>query len=253
MFGKVIYYDNDRIDEFVSLITGEKRVSVREIVHSSEKGGSIDIKVAGGSAKENFSYSASVKESFLLELAEFEKMLANRDDYLDFYADEYSLDAVGRGTLVKLWGNIFVPEEFDLHHTIKKFKPILVSSMMLDNDFDADDIMAMNVLISNDDDIKIPVVVEYEDHKLCSMLNSRYLSCTFEEFEDIEDEEVTILARMAGSGAIRNTKAYYDPLKDFISLNRTFRRSMERDRGEGLEPLYLTEDYYKIEIVAIFQ
>ena len=73
----------------------------------------------------------------------------------------------------------------------------------------------------------------------------------YEELEEFEDEQVTVLGRIA-SGIIREDKAYYDPLKDFISLNRMMRKSV-KDRGDGLQPLFLDRKYRQIDILAIYR
>ncbi len=48
------------------------------------------------------------------------------------------------------------------------------------------------------------------------------------------------------------TKPYYDPLKYFMILNRTVRRSMG-DRPDGLIELYADSNYRTLEILAIYQ
>lgn len=253
MFSKLIYYDKDRIDEFISLIKEQNRTDISEIRRAKKKSGKADFKVFGAEAEENTSYTASVKQSLLLELFEFEKTLEKREDYFDFFKNEYSMETIGRGNIIKMWGTITVPEAFDLPHTLKRFKPFLITSMQSDKDFDDDSLVAMDALINSDDETKIPVVLEHGEVLMSAMLNSKHLKCSFEELEDIEDDEVTVIARTANTGIINKTKAYYDPLKDFMSLNRAMRRSMINDRGEGLEALYLEKDYFKIEIVAIYQ
>ena len=47
-------------------------------------------------------------------------------------------------------------------------------------------------------------------------------------------------------------KAFYDPLKDFMTLNRVMRRSIG-GRTDGLYEIYADRDYRTIEILAIYQ
>ena len=69
--------------------------------------------------------------------------------------------------------------------------------------------------------------------------------------EELEEEQVTVLARIS-SGFIQKNKAYYDPLKDFMSLNRAMRKSI-KERDEILQPLYLEQEYRKIDVLAIYR
>ena len=70
--------------------------------------------------------------------------------------------------------------------------------------------------------------------------------------EEYEELEVTIVARIISSNSISPKKAFYDPLKDFMTLNRTLRRSMG-ERGEGLMEICADRDYRMLEVLAIYQ
>ena len=65
------------------------------------------------------------------------------------------------------------------------------------------------------------------------------------------DEQVTVLARMA-SGEVDSNKPFYDPLRDFMSMNRMMRRSM-KDRGEELTAITVDKEYRKIDILEIYR
>ena len=71
-----------------------------------------------------------------------------------------------------------------------------------------------------------------------------------QEFTDT-DEEVTILARVS-SNKKRADKPFYDPLKDFLSLNRTARKSLE-PRDKSMEPVKVDDDYRMIDVLAIYR
>ena len=86
---------------------------------------------------------------------------------------------------------------------------------------------------------------------MSSKINQEYLISDYEDLEEFEDEQVTILARMS-SGIIKEDRPYYDPLKDFISLNRMMRKSI-KDRGAELQPLMLDRKYRQIDILAIYR
>ena len=74
----------------------------------------------------------------------------------------------------------------------------------------------------------------------------------YENMEEYEELEVTIIARITSGNMVNAEKSFYDPLKDFMTLNRAMRRSMER-RADGLNEIYADRDYRMIEILAIYQ
>ena len=76
------------------------------------------------------------------------------------------------------------------------------------------------------------------------------LVAEYEEFEEI-DEQVTVLARVS-SGIVDSNKPFYDPLKDFMTMNWMMRRSM-KDRGEELKALTVDKAYRQIDILAIYK
>lgn len=51
---------------------------------------------------------------------------------------------------------------------------------------------------------------------------------------------------------VKCNKPFYDPLKDFMTMNRMLRRSM-KDRGEELTALTVDRDYRQIDILAIYR
>ena len=71
----------------------------------------------------------------------------------------------------------------------------------------------------------------------------------YEDMEEYEELEVTIIARLTSGNMVNSKKAFYDPLKDFMTLNRVMRRSI----SDGLYEIYADRDYRTIEILAIYQ
>ncbi len=72
----------------------------------------------------------------------------------------------------------------------------------------------------------------------------------YEDFEET-DEQVTMLIRIS-SGIVNENKSFYDPLKDFMSMNRMMRRQMN-DRGEKLKALYVDKEYRRVDVLAIYK
>ena len=101
-------------------------------------------------------------------------------------------------------------------------------------------------------DTKIPVLIDLNEQLRCSKLISNNMLVKYEDTEEYEEWEVTIIARIISSGMVKLQKAFCDPLKNFMTLNRVMRRSIE-GRTDGLNERYADKDYRIIEILVIYQ
>lgn len=253
MFGKLIYYDKKTINEYKSLITGKKQVQVSEYEVARGKGIGLDFSAIKADVSADKKYTAIISESDLYDCNEFEKLLVSRegDDYFDFTeSDDYDIYSVPKGSIIKIEANISIPENFDIMQLVEQFKPFLMSYVQSDTT-DSNERAALETVFSEAKATKIPVEVDSaDDILLCTKLPKDNLLIDIQEFVDT-DEEVTILARVS-SNKKRVDKPFYDPLKDFLSLNRTTRKSME-SRDKSLEPIKVDEDYRMIDILAIYR
>lgn len=122
------------------------------------------------------------------------------------------------GVIIKFDGYIKVPEEFDLTQTIDKFKPMLITSLVKDT-MDQSEQVALQVFLETSD-TKIPVLIDFDEQLMCSKLISNNMLVKYEDMEEYEELEVTIIARITSGNMVNAKKAFYDPLKDFMTLNR---------------------------------
>lgn len=251
MFGKIIYYDKKTIDEYKSIINGRKSLEIGEYQVANDRGVGFDFRAVSADTKATKKYTAKVIESMLYDCAEFEKMLYGRDDYFDFtQSSEYDMSTIQRGCIIKLDSYLEIPEGFDIMQLIDRFKPLIMNSFDTE-EMDQTGKEALKVFLGNAKATKIPLVIDNDEYLLSSKINQEYLISDYEDLEEFEDEQVTILARMS-SGIIKEDRPYYDPLKDFISLNRMMRKSI-KDRGAELQPLMLDRKYRQIAILAIYR
>ena len=250
MFGKIMYYDKKTIDEYKSIIKGQRQLEVEQYEVSNDRGASIDLRAISADTKASKKYIARIVENLLYECDEFEKMLIGRDDYFDFTLENgYDLTTAPRGSIIKVNAFLEIPEGFDLMQVIDTFKPFLMDS------FDAESMEkseedAWKSVLANAKATKIPVVADVDGYTLCAKIHSDNLILEYQEFEEYEDE-ITLLARIS-SATISKQKPFYDPLKDFMVMNRLLRRSMG-DRGEGLEAITVDSEYRQIDVLAIYQ
>lgn len=251
MFGNIIYFDKKKIDEYKAVIKGQKNVEVDEYEVSNDKGLQLGLKGLGADLKASKSYTAKVQESLLYECDEFEKLLDGRDDYFDFtQSSDYDLSTISRGSIIKIDAYIEVPEAFDYTQTIDKFKPMLLEAMV-DGGMEKSEQRTVELFMETSD-TKVPIVVDFNDERMCSKLVSKNMLIKYEDMEEYEELEVTIIARITSGNMVSVRKAFYDPLKDFMTLNRMMRRSMG-DRPEGMNEIFADKDYRTIEVLAIYQ
>ena len=250
MFGNMLYFDAPKISEYRAIVKGEKNIKIGKIDVSSGKDANIKLPIAGGDIKTSRSYEATIEESALFDCDEFEKLLIGRDDYFDFTKEDYDLSTLGRGYIIKFESVIREPEAFDMTQTISQFKPYIETSIV--RDMGTDEQAAFKLFFETKNP-KIPIICECSDHVLCAKMDSKFLKVEYPQLEEFESSEVTILARMISSNDVSKQKAIFDPLKDFISLNRAIRRSITNDRPDGLKELFLDEEYRNIEVLAIYQ
>lgn len=251
MFGSVVYFDKRKINDFIAIINKQKSLSFSEVDITNDRGLNVNLKMLSADAKATKSYTATVIESLLYDCNEFEKMLDGRDDYFDFTgSSDFDILTIGRGNIIKFNSYICVPEEFDMTQTIEKFKPMIFKS--ISEEMDSNEKEAFSAFISTAD-TKVPVITELNDILLCAKIESNNMLIPYEQLEEYETLEVTILARITSHNAIASTKAFYDPLKDFMTLNRAIRRSMGDERADGMKEIYVDENYKTIEVIAIYQ
>jgi len=250
MFGNVIYFDEDKIATYTTSITGKPLVKSQLVERSTNKAASIglsSVKAEGGSAN---TYSVKSTDSILNEINEFEKKLRNRDDFFDFSTNpNYYLENIHRGNIVKFNTYISVPEMFDIIQTVEKFKPLMTSQVKSSMQKDEADAFQAFFDAQN---AKIPVMCAIEDTEVRALIETNYLAIPYEEIEEYEEIEMSVLARTLDNSLVKKDKPFYEPLKHFIKLNRTIRRSMANDVQNELSPIYSDDDYRLIEILAIY-
>ena len=250
MFGKVIYYDKSAVSDYKTIISGKPNLEISEYSISNGKGINADLKVIGADAKSTKSYTAKIQESNMYDCAEFEKKLSGRDDFCDFtISGDYDILRVSSRSIIKADGIIEIPEEFDMVKLMEAFMPLLMKADQYKN-LEDNGRAVLEAFLGNAQATKIPVVFELDDKILCGKLFQQNLLIDYEELSEI-DGEVTVLARVVTS-LVDKSKPYYDPLKDFMKMNRMMRRSID-NKDNKFKPIYADSDYRMIEVLAIYQ
>lgn len=159
------------------------------------------------------------------------------------------MSTIPRGSIIKVDAFLEIPESFDIMQVIDRFKPMFIDSIEADS-MEQSGKDALRAFLGNAKATRIPIIGDVDDFLLCAKMYQENLVSEYEEFEEI-DEQVTVVARVS-SGIINCNKPFYDPLKDFMTMNRMMRRSM-KDRGKELTALTVDKNYRMIDILAIYR
>ena len=237
------------VGEYKAFITEQPNLEIKEYEVSNDKGISADLKIVSADVKASKSYKARVDESYLYDCAQFEKALIGRDDFYDFtVSSNYDISTVPTRSIIKMDGFIEIPEDFDLVKMIEIFKPFIIESNKFQK-MEETNKMALTTILDSANATKIPLVFEGENTLFCSRILQDNMMISYEDISEI-DNSVTVLGRITSS-FVDKSKPYYDPLKDFLFLNRRMRKSIG-NRGQEFNPIYVDEQYRMIEVLAIY-
>lgn len=233
MFANLIYYDKSRVDQYMALIMK------KAIVHAEDVQEDVQSKMA----------------NYLLECSQFETLLKNREDYFDFVEgdSEVGIKDVRLASIIKVTGEIYVPESFDMVHLIDEYKTQILASVECKDD----DERAILNAVFNSSKIKIPIFCELGeecDYWLgIGKASQDNLLIDYNELEDLEGREVTIIAKIETKKYYKDTPLkVFDIYKDFLGLNRALRKQIVNQKSEEYESIEIEEDYLGLELLAIY-
>ena len=236
MFGNLIYYDKSKIEQYIAYIIGS----------------------ANDESVTSLSKQDDTAANKLIQCSNFEKLLQQRDDYYDFidYKQEINIKDIKVSSIIKVKGEIQVPEKFDFIKLLDEFKYEVLSGINYDDDNNLEKKEILKKVMLNSK-IKIPLFCELGsecDYWLAvGKLNPDHLLIDYPELEDCEGKEFTILSKI-------ESRKYYNekPLpvfniyKDFLGLNRAFRKQIKTNKKYEYESIEVDEDYLGLEILAIY-
>lgn len=181
---------------------------------------------------------------------EFEKALEGRpDEYFDFLTGNPDPSTLPPMSIVRFRGTAEVPESFDVIATMRQYAPMLDGAGMLETE---DSGMPKELLLNlfAKKNACAPFMMEGLGIPVFSKLG---MTCLADEdislLEELESEEAVFLFKVL-SHCNGEQVMVYDPLRDFMKLNRTIRRSMKRT--SGLEEVKIDGPVIKGELIAIY-
>lgn len=253
MFRSFIYVNTEKVYEYYSLLDA----SIKEKITTKEK--SITNKTGFSKAPIGFERSktetmkSEVSQYFLYDYNKFEKELMKLLDgeyYFDLIENgKYDISTLPQASIGKIQNNFYVPEGFDYIELTNLYKPLLKSSLNIEESeqglYDA---------FLADTKADIPILMEYEDRRIFGTLDTRYLNESYNQLEEYETDEVTVLFKVVSHKLSESVKIF-DPFKDFIKLNRAMRRRVDLKDSytEEFSPIIVNGPIVKVEILAIYK
>lgn len=255
LFKNLIYFDSNKVTEYRAVLEGKKHVDIKNIKVNSGKSLNANFSVLKGGINGSNEMEGKVLDNLILDCNEFEDLLESKskDSYFDLIENDFESETIPRTSIMRFEGGFRIPEEFDMMDLINEFRPMLTSSMDIQ---DSQEEEIFNKLFAKKN-TKIPVFLEsdsFKDRVGFAKLNSNNLSYEFENLEDLEDEEVTIIAKVLSRKDVTNKPiVVFDIMKDLFSLSRGIRRQMDQEEIEGIRSIESNENIITLEVLAIYQ
>lgn len=255
MFKNLIYFDSNKVAEYGAVLEGKKHIAIKNVKVSSGKSLSAKVPMLSGGVNGSNEMEGEIVENLILDCNEFEELLKSKskDNYFDFLENECDSETIPRTSIIRFEGGFRIPSEFDMMDLINKFKPMLASSMNLQNTQEEE----MFNKIFEKESTKIPAFLDcgnFEDRLGFAKLNSNNLCCELEHLDDFEDEEVTIIAKVLSRKDVNDKPiVLFDIMKDLFSLSRGIRREMGEQEIEGIKSIKSDENIIILEVLAIYQ
>lgn len=253
MFGHLIYFNSEKVAEYNAILVESEIIEYETVDVTKEVSGDANLKIVSGGKKSIENYHGKIVKNDMLTCNEFVKNLSGNDSYMDFIDSdiEYNGEYLTRGNIIRFESNVAVPEKFDLIKMWDTYKDHFHKELTAS--FSSDDLNTFGKLFETKE-LKIPVNLNIDGQLGCSLLISSLLKCDYEILESLEGEDVIILAKVI-SPSKKQTREIFNPLTDFLALNRFIRRTanVEKDLPVELEKIYAESDYVPLEILAIYQ
>ena len=86
-----------------------------------------------------------------------------------------------------------------------------------------------------------------------SKINSNNLCVDIELIEEGEFNNSVVIAKFKAKKKVAGEEIIFDVMKDLFSMNRALRKQFGSTNINGIENITIDEDYFSLEILAIYQ
>lgn len=250
MFTRLLYFDKERVIEYNAIISQDDFIEFDEIDVLDSTEGTAGVPFLNGTKGIQKSKHGKVQAASSRLWNAFSDNLEKSEGFIDFLDEEKSINDVGRGCIIRIESEVQIPEEFDTISLLNSVPhDFLEEQLVSEIDDNEKDIVKAFFKLKK---ASLPISFQYNEKLLCSKLKNDCFLCTDQEFEDCIEEDLIIVAKVLAPNRSQK-KELFNPLKDLFVLNRAARRAMSSDPIEGLENIYVDNDYMYLEILAIYQ
>lgn len=257
MFGTMLYYDRQKAEEYLEIISRKKTIKPGKITVESDKNAGLSMGIVDLGVKGRTSIEGEYRENAMLDCLNLETQLQGRDDYFDFLdvAGTYTLSTMPSGSIIKIRGVLEIPDGVDLINLAGQFWPQILDSIECKDEQERELLNA--VLGKNRSKIKIPMLAEVDGSDDYNLIFSKLKLDNFlievDELEQYENEEVTILGRLVYKKELHGTRyTAYDVYRDFLGLNRALRKEIKPGEDENFKNIELEENFAELEMIGMY-
>lgn len=121
MFGTMLYYNKQRVREYLEIVSKRKTIYPNKVTVKSDKGATLNLAIADLGTKGRTSIEGNYQENAMLDCLNLESQLRGRDDFFDFVEGEveYTLSTIPTSSIVKIRGVLEIPDGADLINLLK--------------------------------------------------------------------------------------------------------------------------------------
>lgn len=253
MFRSFIYVNTEKVYEYYSLLDESIKETIISKENSITNKAGVSTKPIGFEHSKTETMKSEISQYFLSDYNKFEKELTKLDgeNYfdLDENYDKYDISTIPRTSIGKIQTNFYIPEGFDYIELINLFKPMLKSYLNVkESEQELYDTFLGNTKAD------IPIIMKYDNKNIFGKLDTRFLNEDYTQLDEYESDEVTILFKLSSHKSGEKV-TIFNPLKDFIKLNRAIRRSTDfkNNYTKEFSPIIIDGPVIKVEILAIYK
>lgn len=249
MFFNVIYFNEDLLDRYTSILQPGKNVKYSEVETTTKTGGALGGYGLKWDKTSNSTLSGKLNESSNSKILSFEELLNTTDYFSDFViGEEYKeFSEISKNMIIKIMIPLYIPEEFDNYEMIEDMKDQLLNPELTREQGLGGDLIKSYMNIK---ELKIPVYNDEMNKLIFSKLQKNYFEINTEDL-DLLENEVTVLAHVKKTH--RKPLELFHPVVDLFSFPRHLRREMMKKQDENLKPIIFEgKDGLELDIIAIY-
>lgn len=249
MFFNVIYFDENLMETYKSIMQPGKNVRYSTVQTNSKYGGELGIKGIKTDKSNDITFNGVLNESSNSKILLFEELISDSDFFMDFsFGDtQNSITDINKNMIIKVSMPLYIPEEFDNYEIIEQMKDKILDPSLFDIEKGHEDLF-YNYF--NFKDLKIPVYNSDNDKIFFGKLKKQFFEIESDDL-DVLESDVTVLFRVKLE--VKRPIEIFNPIKDLFTLPRSIRRSKEVRMDDNLKNIIFNDaDGFEIDIIAIY-